>query len=228
MSQTKVFFVEGSDYSGKTTFIKRAEEYLKSSGFNVLTLKEPVSPLREILLSKDYDFGFSGRRLLFAGSHTFVMDKIFAEKDNYDYILVDRTSVITDAIYMQAEIDRGVDNSKREEIYDLYGHINKTSILADKIFYNGFFKENSSLILISLDRCDLESRISHRGIDTSDRYDSQSIEYKRNIWRKYDELINRIRLGEDSVSQFFKKVYIVPSENSKSMISEILKEDGDV
>lgn len=228
MSKAKVFFVEGSDYSGKTTLIQKLSEYLIGQGHSVLLLKEPISPLRDVLLGKDYDFGFAAKRFLFAGSHTYLMDIVFKSKGDYDFILIDRTSVITDAVYSSMEMRIDLKDKDREGLFSICKDMTDAIKQTDKTLFDNFFSENSYLILLDITKSQLINRINRRKVDTDDRYDSLSSDYKIKVWQSYSDIARNIADGDDSLKGIFKNIYIVNADdNPMSLIikNNVLKGD---
>ena len=91
----KVFFIEGPDYSGKTTLIKNLSNYFKSNGRRVAIFREPDGEFRKMLLDKDSNLSFATRRALFAADHLQTLDTIYQSRDKYDYIFVDEVQFLS-------------------------------------------------------------------------------------------------------------------------------------
>lgn len=87
---------EGIDGSGKTTQLKRAEEFLTENGFDVLTLREPGSTsvaekIRSILLDSENSLTSISELLLFLAARSDLVDKvILPELRKGTIILCDR------------------------------------------------------------------------------------------------------------------------------------------
>lgn len=183
----KIFAIEGPDYSGKTTLINTLYKYLKSNGKRVAIFKEPEGTIRKMLLDKDGNLSSEARRCLFAADHFQTLDTIYEVKDKYDYIFMDRTTVISDLVYSPLEDDcSGMLNANLS--ISLQDHYD----LIDICKYDNFFKENTHLILLQLSKQELINRMSIRAINSNDIFDIKSDDFKFKVWSKYNELIDSI------------------------------------
>lgn len=203
MINTKVIFVEGADYSGKTTFIKKITDKLSKEGQTFLILKEPFGIYRDILLDPKGELTFLNRRMLFAAGHIEIMNKIVetVKYENFDYIFIDRTSIISDWVYSIAE------NPNQAKTLE---KVLNTIEYADKNFYESFFKNNSSIILLDIQRNVIANRIESRKIDSNDINDIKSSEFKMKIYDTYHYLIETF--GTSDFSRFFNEYMILDSE----------------
>ena len=182
----KIFVIEGPDYSGKTTLINRLCKYFKSNGKRVAIFKEPSGEIREMLLDKDGNLPFATRRCLFAADHFQTLDSIYKVRDNYDYIFMDRSTVISDLVYAPSEIDSDYAFFKMSEL------TREQFLLIDSIEYDSFFMCNTHLILLRLPKQELLNRMYSRAINSNDIFDIKSDDFKILIWQKYNELIDSL------------------------------------
>lgn len=199
----KIYFFEGPDYSGKTTFINNLEKRLIEEHKTVCKLKEPSLPYRPLLITSGGARTYHSNRFLYVASHVEVMDYIYRHKDEYDYFLVDRASIVSDKVFssLNAEFDNSF-NTKIDEM------IEKLDV--DK--YDRFFKNNSSLILINIPYWLFIERIERRQIDTNDFYDTQDLEFKKKIFFNYDDFIKSLRCKKsmyDKMNRFFNEYCIL-------------------
>ena len=113
----KFITVEGSDGSGKTSFINFATEYLKEKGYKVITTREPggtdfSEKIRELLFDSSNDIDAKTESLLFCASRRDHIVKKILPHINEGYIVI---------------CDRFVDSSVA---YQSYGRgLNKQDIL---------------------------------------------------------------------------------------------------
>lgn len=205
----KIFFIEGPDYSGKTTLINKIKKSLKDK--RILTLKEPGYEMREMLLDKDRNLNSYTRRLLFTASHIEVMTEIYRKKDDYDIILVDRTAIVSDLIYSSNEDDVSdtVANATRKLFVKLIEIYKKT----DEMLFGNFFKNNSNLILVHVDEETFKARLSSRVVDEQDIHDSKDDKFKWKIRHEYEHFLEEESLVNLIIPNIFKKAYTIKSSN---------------
>lgn len=191
-SVCKIFVIEGPDYAGKTTLIKSLFDYLKSNGKRVAIFKEPDGEIRQMLLDKNGNLSFATRRNLFAADHLQTLDTIYEVKNKYDYIFMDRSTVISDVIYSSFESGSEYLSS------NISGMMQKQFDLIDRVEYDNFFKCNTHLILLKLSKQELINRMYRRSIDKNDIFDIKSDDFKIEVWRRYNELTNKLMNSECS------------------------------
>lgn len=193
----KIIYVEGSDYSGKTTFINNVKEKLEKQGKKCKCFKEPSGIYRELLLSdKSKDISLIERRILFCASRISVMEEIYKVKDEFDYIFVDRTSIVSDYVYTHIE-------GNNNEL--LYITLFPTYCLCldfaeniDEKIYDSFFMRNSSIIFLDIDKKTFMERMDKREQVTNDINDAKDIIFKKNVFNKYKDFIKALELLEGS------------------------------
>ena len=182
----KVFFIEGPDYSGKTTLIKNLSNYFKSNGRRVAIFREPDGEFRKMLLDKDSNLSFATRRALFAADHLQTLDIIYQSRDKYDYIFVDRCTIVSDLVYSRYETE---DSFLRGRISDNYQAQYR---IIDNYQYNNFFKLNSALVILKLPKQELLSRMVSRAIDKNDKFDIKGDDFKVEVWANYRDITEMI------------------------------------
>ena len=84
--------------------------------------------------------------------------------------------------------------------------LRKQFALIDKEQYNGYFKNNSHLILLSLSKQELINRMTSRAINQNDIFDIKSDDFKFQIWEKYKDLTEGVLSGDILLSSLFSKV----------------------
>lgn len=204
----KILFIEGSDYSGKTTLIKSLKNYLKTNGYKVLTLKEPSSFYREILLKND-NISNSARRKLFEANHLDILDFLYKNKDNYDFAIIDRCAPVSDFIYSSIE----------ETKFNLINTCINDYKLVDFKLYNYFFAENSILIIIKINKETFKNRVQEREIDKEDILDSKDFEFKSKVYDNYSAIIKLLKHNSlRHLSSLFKDVLVFEDGNFKNKI----------
>ena len=182
----KVFFIEGPDYSGKTTLIKNLSNYFKSNGRRVAIFREPDGEFRKMLLDKDSNLSFATRRALFAADHLHTLDTIYQSRDKYDSIFVDRCTIVSDLVYSRYETE---DSFLRGRISDNYQAQYR---IIDNYQYNNFFKLNSALVILKLPKQELLSRMVSRAIDKNDKFDIKGDDFKVEVWANYRDITEMI------------------------------------
>ena len=211
----EIIFWEGSDYTGKTTAIKYIKEYYESRNKKVLILKEPFGKFREMLLSKEDNLHEQTRRLLFIADHIEVMSEIFKSKDDYDIILIDRVSIVSDFIYMREEIEDKYILSKTME------NSFKNYMFVDKTYFKGFFANNTHLFIIDIDKSDFLKRLKSRGINEKDLFDSKQNSFKEKIWKSYNQMIHLTNLSH--LRPYFKSIQVIGSKGLLASAIDIIE-----
>lgn len=196
----KVYFIDGPDYSGKTTLIHKIYSHFVLKSKKVAILKEPDGDIRKILLDKDGDYSYSSRRCLFAADHFNTLDTIYKIKDKYDYIFIDRCAIASDVVY---SFNEDVKDKKTRNFLCLL--LNQYDMV-DELEYNDFFKKNSNLILLNLSEQELMKRIEQRAVRTDDIFDIKGNDYKIKITKQYQILSNKILKGDNIIGALFNNI----------------------
>ncbi|MGL5711375.1 MAG: dTMP kinase [Paraclostridium sp.] len=188
MSKCKIIYIEGPDYSGKTTLISKLRKKLEREGNSVFITREPGGnngeKIREILLDPSDKISYITRRLLFLANHIETMDYITYISEIYDYIIIDRSAEISDMVYGHMCSSGRVKPISRK-LYKLMGYI---CSLAKEDFYNGSLDE-SRVVFLDTPINVLRARISKRE-NTNDLNDNKSTEFKLDIAKKYKVVMN--------------------------------------
>lgn len=223
----EVYYIEGSDYTGKTTLIGNLQSQIKSDGKRVLVLKEPNGRYRDDLLNGDVELSFFERRLLFLACHMQTRELIHKEMNNYDYIIVDRSAVVSDMIYMGIETELFSDelNGLKRELRRAY-----SSLLR--------LQENSQcasfephLILLHIDEEEFKTRVLNRGVKENDINDLRGMDFKMAIYKSYEKFIYEDSIINNMIKNFFKSVHVFDGDSldSKSraglIYKTVMKED---
>lgn len=195
----QIVFIDGPDYSGKTTLINRLSVHFQSKGLKVATFKEPSGEFRKMLLDKDKEYTPSTRRLLYQADHVEMMDNIYKVFNNYDYIIVDRCALISDNIYSKTEI------KSEFLLYELGNHLSVIHKALDYEDYESIFRMHSHLIMLRLPKNTFKERINQRKVDETDLLDSKPLDFKMDIFEKYNTLTDELMTGRQSL--FLKGVF---------------------
>ena len=212
----KIYFIEGPDYSGKTTLINKIKESFKDK--RILVLREPCNEMRAMLLDKDRNLQNQTRRFLFAASHTKIMSEIYTKRKEYDIVIVDRSAVVSDIIYSNHE------NGVKEHMSKITGNtlakIIDIYIETDNVFYNDFFKNNSELLMLTIDDETFEKRLKSRKIDEKDINDSRDDDFKWRIKRDYEIFITNSDTSRIIVPSIFKAIHVLKSDDDGTAFNE--------
>ena len=204
----KVFFIEGPDYSGKTTLIKNLSNYFKSNGRRVAIFREPDGEFRKMLLDKDSNLSFATRRALFAADHLQTLDTIYQSRDKYDYIFVDRCTIVSDLVYSRYETE---DSFLRGRISDNYQAQYR---IIDNYQYNNFFKLNSALVILKLPKQELLSRMVSRAIDKNDKFDIKGDDFKVEVWANYRDITEMIMNNYIKLHPLFRMISTIEVDDN--------------
>ena len=204
----KVFFIEGPDYSGKTTLIKNLSNYFKSNGRRVAIFREPDGEFRKMLLDKDSNLSFATRRALFAADHLQTLDTIYQSRDKYDYIFVDRCTIVSDLVYSRYETE---DSFLRGRISDNYQAQYR---IIDNYQYNNFFKLNSALVILKLPKHELLSRMVSRAIDKNDKFDIKGDDFKVEVWANYRDITEMIMNNDIKLHPLFRMISTIEVDDN--------------
>ena len=180
----KFITVEGSDGSGKTTFINSVTEYLVKKGYKVITTREPggtefSEKVRELLFDSSNEIDAKTESLLFCVSRRDHIIKKIIPYVEEGYIVI---------------CDRFVDSSIA---YQSYGRgLNKQDI----IDINKYTTDGLEPDLIGLSRT--------KGRDENNRMDNESLKFYKDVKRGYDELSNdyKKRIKVIDANQDYEKV----------------------
>lgn len=169
----KFITVEGSDGSGKTSFINFATEYLKEKGYKVITTREPggtefSEKVRELLFDSSNDIDAITESLLFCASRRDHIVKKILPHVNDGYIVI---------------CDRFVDSSVA---YQSYGRgLSKQDILD----INSYATDNLEPDLTLYFCVDVEVGLARtKNRDDNNRMDQESLDFYKNVKRGYDDL----------------------------------------
>ena len=169
----KFITVEGSDGSGKTSFINFATEYLKEKGYKVIITREPggtefSEKVRELLFDSSKDSDAKTESLLFCASRRDHIVKKILPHVNDGYILI---------------CDRFVDSSVA---YQSYGRgLSKQDILD----INSYTTDNLEPDLTLYFCVDVEVGLARtKNRDDNNRMDQESLDFYKNVKRGYDDL----------------------------------------
>ncbi|MGX7111773.1 dTMP kinase [Gemella cuniculi] len=169
----KFITVEGTDGSGKTTFINFASEYLKSKGYKVITTREPggtefSEKVRELLFDTSNNIDAKTESLLFCASRRdHIMKKIIPYvKEGYIVIC-----------------DRFVDSSIA---YQSYGRSLKKQDIIDINSYATDGLTPDLTLYFSVDVSVGLARTKGRG--ENNRMDLEGLTFYKNVKKGYDDL----------------------------------------
>lgn len=189
----KFITVEGSDGSGKTTFINSATEYLVKKGYKVITTREPggtefSEKVRELLFDSSNEIDAKTESLLFCVSRRDHIIKKIIPYVEEGYVVI---------------CDRFVDSSIA---YQSYGRgLNKRDIInINKYTTDGL--EPDLTLYFSVDVEVGLSRTKCR--DENNRMDNESLKFYKEVKRGYDELSNdyKERIKVIDANQSYEKV----------------------
>lgn len=169
----KFITVEGSDGSGKTSFINFATEYLTRKGYKVITTREPggtdfSEKVRELLFDSSNGIDAKTESLLFCASRRDHIVKKILPHVNEGYIVI---------------CDRFVDSSVA---YQSYGRgLSKQDILD----INAYATDNLEPDLTLYFSVDVEVGLARtKNRDDNNRMDQESLDFYKNVKRGYDDL----------------------------------------
>ena len=189
----KFITVEGSDGSGKTTFINSATEYLVKKGYKVITTREPggtefSEKVRELLFDSSNEIDAKTESLLFCVSRRDHIIKKIIPYVEEGYIVI---------------CDRFVDSSIA---YQSYGRgLNKQDI----IDINNYTTDGLEPDLTLYFNVDVEIGLSRtKGRGENNRMDNESLKFYKDVKRGYDELSNdyKERIKVIDANQDYEKV----------------------
>lgn len=189
----KFITVEGSDGSGKTTFINSATEYLVKKGYKVITTREPggtefSEKVRELLFDSSNEIDAKTESLLFCVSRRdHIIKKIIPYVED-GYIVI---------------CDRFVDSSIA---YQSYGRgLNKQDIIDINKYTTDGLEPDLTLYF----NVDVEVGLSRtKGRGENNRMDNESLKFYKDVKRGYDELSNdyKERIKVIDANQDYEKV----------------------
>lgn len=189
----KFITVEGSDGSGKTTFINSATEYLVKKGYKVITTREPggtafSEKVRELLFDSSNEIDAKTESLLFCVSRR-------------DHIIKKIIPYIEDGYIVIC--DRFVDSSIA---YQSYGRgLNKQDIIDINKYTTDGLEPDLTLYF----NVDVEIGLSRtKGRGENNRMDNESLKFYKDVKRGYDELSNdyKERIKVIDANQDYEKV----------------------
>ena len=189
----KFITVEGSDGSGKTTFINSATEYLIKKGYKVITTREPggtvfSEKVRELLFDSSNEIDAKTESLLFCVSRRDHIIKKIIPYVEEGYIVI---------------CDRFVDSSIA---YQSYGRgLNKQDIIDINKYTTDGLEPDLTLYF----NVDVEIGLSRtKGRGENNRMDNESLKFYKDVKRGYDELSNdyKERIKVIDANQDYEKV----------------------
>ena len=189
----KFITVEGSDGSGKTTFINSATEYLIKKGYKVITTREPggtvfSEKVRELLFDSSNEIDAKTESLLFCVSRRDHIIKKIIPYVEEGYIVI---------------CDRFVDSSIA---YQSYGRgLNKQDIIDINKYTTDGLEPDLTLYF----NVDVEVGLSRtKGRGENNRMDNESLKFYKDVKRGYDELSNdyKKRIKVIDANQDYEKV----------------------
>ena len=189
----KFITVEGSDGSGKTTFINSATEYLIKKGYKVITTREPggtvfSEKVRELLFDSSNEIDAKTESLLFCVSRRDHIIKKIIPYVEEGYIVI---------------CDRFVDSSIA---YQSYGRgLNKQDIIDINKYTTDGLEPDLTLYF----NVDVEIGLSRtKGRGENNRMDNESLKFYKDVKRGYDELSNdyKKRIKVIDANQDYEKV----------------------
>ena len=189
----KFITVEGSDGSGKTTFINSATEYLVKKGYKVITTREPggtefSEKVRELLFDSSNEIDAKTESLLFCVSRRDHIIKKIIPYVEEGYIVI---------------CDRFVDSSIA---YQSYGRgLNKQDIMDINKYTTDGLEPDLTLYF----NVDVEVGLSRtKGRGENNRMDNESLKFYKDVKRGYDELSNdyKERIKVIDANQDYEKV----------------------
>lgn len=189
----KFITVEGSDGSGKTTFINSATEYLIKKDYKVITTREPggtvsSEKVRELLFDSSNEIDAKTESLLFCVSRRDHIIKKIIPYVEEGYIVI---------------CDRFVDSSIA---YQSYGRgLNKQDIIDINKYTTDGLEPDLTLYF----SVDVEIGLSRtKGRDENNRMDNESLKFYKDVKRGYDELSNdyKKRIKVIDANQDYEKV----------------------
>ncbi len=189
----KFITVEGSDGSGKTTFINSATEYLIKKGYKVMTTREPggtvfSEKVRELLFDSSNEIDAKTESLLFCVSRRDHIIKKIIPYVEEGYIVI---------------CDRFVDSSIA---YQSYGRgLNKQDIIDINKYTTDGLEPDLTLYF----NVDVEIGLSRtKGRGENNRMDNESLKFYKDVKRGYDELSNdyKERIKVIDANQDYEKV----------------------
>ena len=189
----KFITVEGSDGSGKTTFINSVTEYLIKKGYKVITTREPggtvfSEKVRELLFDSSNEIDAKTESLLFCVSRRDHIIKKIIPYVEEGYIVI---------------CDRFVDSSIA---YQSYGRgLNKQDIIDINKYTTDGLEPDLTLYF----NVDVEIGLSRtKGRGENNRMDNESLKFYKDVIRGYDELSNdyKERIKVIDANQDYEKV----------------------
>ena len=189
----KFITVEGSDGSGKTTFINSATEYLIKKGYKVITTREPggtvfSEKVRELLFDSSNEIDAKTESLLFCVSRRdHIIKKIIPYVEEGYIVICDR---FVDSSIAYQSYGRGLN---KQDIIDINKYTTD-GLEPDLTLYFNVYVE------IGLSRT--------KGRDENNRMDNESLKFYKDVKRGYDELSNdyKKRIKVVDANQDYEKV----------------------
>jgi thymidylate kinase len=245
----EIVFIEGPDYSGKSTGIKIIAKALEKKGKKVLITKEPGGTpankyIRSLLLDADIDkidsIDYLARRMLYAADHVHQLAWLDKHCSEYDYILVDRYHPLSDFIYGQMMQPEGYtfkeqESKQKKAIYSR--DLNKMTQDYIKHFVNETLLLDAKLIILQLNEDKLLERIELRNAEGNkpDVFDVKGLDFKKKIVSNYNKIINEIKqYGIEGLYPNlrtilpFKFIEIINANTPQSIVGQTLLEVLDI
>jgi len=169
----KFIVFEGNDGSGKSTQILKAEKYIKSLGYKVLTTREPGGTevgyrIRKLLLDPAYKMdGLTEAFLLAADRNEHVRNVIYPAVEEGYYVLSDRY-ILSSVVYQG--IVRGIGMNKILQLNAVFDELVKPDIY----------------IVLTLNPKTAVERLKLGG--KKDRLDSEDLNFHDRVYKSFKEV----------------------------------------
>lgn len=198
----KILYTDGPDGSGKTVLVQKLKKKLESQGHKVYITKEPggetFGPVRELLQNPNDVVHDISRRILFFANHIQVLGEIQKIINDYDYIIIDRMSFVSDRVY---GCNLGKYNELSSKMLDEFMDMTQSIY---KECFGDFINEETQINLIFIDINDnlLRKRIGERK-SSNDLNDNKNMDFKIKVNHIYKDVVKEIeKYNDDFVIRF--------------------------
>ena len=197
----KLVCFEGIDGSGKSTICKKLKNNLQKAGQRVLMLHQPGvtklgKSIRKLLLNNDSEIDFVTERLLFSAENADFINYLKKIRNNYDIILLDRSTFISEQVYTKA--------LKNTDILRVQQHLSE--------IIPGFedFVKQTYLVIVTVSRSEWKKRC--KMLD-GDRIEQRGNDYLERVFKIYQE--------RDFNWKHFNKLIEVNNDNLNNVLAQI-------